>query len=326
MAGASLFALLDDIATLLDDIGAMAQLAARKSAVMADDVAVLTKAAAQKTTGVLGDDLALSAEQVNGVRAERELPVVWAVAKGSLLNKAILVPAALLISAWLPWLITPLLMAGGSFLCFEGMEKLAEKWLHPAPPHAGEGKAQPAQAETPADPAAFERRRIRGAVRTDFILSSEIIIIALGTVASAPLSEQLAVLVAIALLMTVGVYGAVGAIVKTDDLGLWLRRKPWRAAQALGAALLALAPRLLRLLTWLGMLAMFLVGGSLVVHGIAPLSQGIEQASGSLAALPLGGLWRLLATGALDMLVGALVGALVLALVSAARRLRQRSS
>lgn len=316
MAGASLLTLLDDIAALLDDVALMTQLAAKKSAVVADDVAVLTKVATQKTAGVLGDDLALNAQQMTGMRAEREWPVVWAVAKGSLGNKAILVPAALAISAWLPWLITPLLMAGGAFLCFEGVEKMAEKWLHGAsspggaehPPHAGRVEAAP-------DLASFEKTRIRGAIRTDFILSAEIIVIALGTVAAAPFAQQVAALIGIALLMTMGVYGLVGGIVKIDDLGLWLLGRGDRAARSLGRALLALAPWLMKFLSVAGMVAMFLVGGGIVVHGLAPLHHLIEAAGAAVALGPLGGLWRVLATGGLNIVAGAVLGAAVLATV-----------
>ena len=214
MAGASLLTLLDDIATILDDVAVMTKVAAKKSAAVADDVATMTKVATQKTAGVLGDDLALNAQQVTGVRAEREIPVVWAVAKGSFINKVILVPAALLISAWAPWLVTPLLMLGGAFLCFAGVEKLAHKLLHGADEEeANHAEHAQANADGTVDLVAFEREKIQGAVRTDFILSAEIIVIALGTVASAPFLQQVAVLVGIAVLMTVGVYGLVGGIV-----------------------------------------------------------------------------------------------------------------
>ncbi|HNK07487.1 MAG TPA: DUF808 family protein, partial [Giesbergeria sp.] len=206
MAGASLLALLDDIATILDDVAVMTKVAAKKSAAVADDVAAMTKVATQKTAGVLGDDLALNAQQVTGVRADRELPVVWAVAKGSLVNKAILVPAALAISAFVPVLITPLLMLGGAFLCFEGVEKLAHKFLHSQAEDEAEHESHAQANANPAvDVVAFEKDKIQGAVRTDFILSAEIIVIALGTVASAPFLQQVAVLVGIAALMTVGV-------------------------------------------------------------------------------------------------------------------------
>ncbi len=294
----SLLALLDDIASVLDD------------------VAVLSKLAAKKTAGVLGDDLALNAQQVAGVSADRELPVVWAVARGSLVNKAILVPAALAISALLPMLITPLLMAGGAFLCYEGFEKIAHKLLQ----DAHEGAARKAElAKALADPSldlvALEKDRIKGAVRTDFILSAEIIAITLGTVAGEPLATQAPVVAGIALLMTAGVYGVVAGIVKLDDLGLWLSRGASAAARALGRAILAAAPWLMKLLSIAGTAAMFLVGGGILVHGIAPLHHAIEtwaQGSGAAAAL--------LPTLA-DALIGVVAGALVLAGVSLFRRL-----
>ena len=244
MAGASLLALLDDIATILDDVAVMTKVAAKKSAAVADDVAAMTKVATQKTAGVLGDDLALNAQQVTGVNADRELPVVWAVAKGSIVNKAILVPAALAISAFLPWLITPLLMLGGAFLCFEGVEKLAHKFLHAKEEAVEEERLLQANANPAVDMVAFEKDKIKGAVRTDFILSAEIIVIALGTVAAAPFMQQVAVLVGIALIMTVGVYGLVGGIVKLDDLGLWL-------SQRAGAWLTEIGDRRSKIEEWL---------------------------------------------------------------------------
>ena len=313
MAGASLLTLLDDIAAILDDVALMSQMAAKKSAAMADDVAVMTKVAGQKTAGVLGDDLALNAQQVTGVRAEREIPVVWAVAIGSLVNKVILVPAALAISAWAPWLVTPLLMLGGAFLCFEGVEKLAHKYLHSA---AADAAAHASHAQANADPAidlvAMERGKIKGAVRTDFILSAEIIVIALGTVAAAPFAQQVAVLVSIALLMTVGVYGLVAGIVKLDDLGLWLTGKASALARALGRALLAAAPRLMKFLSVAGMAAMFLVGGGILVHGVPALHHAIDGLGLAAAAWPLGGLWSLLTTNLLNAVVGLAAGAAVL--------------
>lgn len=276
MAGASLITLLDDIATVLDDVALMTKVAARKSVAMADDVSVMTKVAAQKTAGVLGDDLALNAQQVAGVHADRELPVVWAVAKGSLVNKAILVPAALLISAFAPWAVTPLLMVGGGFLCYEGFEKLAHKFLHRGDSEKGAEKAgsvpvhaaasAPSAGAAPTDIAAFEKEKVKGAVRTDFILSAEIIAITLGTVSGAPFMTQVAVMVGIALAMTVGVYGLVAGIVKLDDLGLWLSRKASRAAQAVGRGIVAAAPWLMKGLSVAGTAAMFLVGGLSLIH------------------------------------------------------------
>lgn len=328
MAGASLFALLDDIATILDDVAMMTKVAAKNSAATADDVAVMTKVATQKTAGVLGDDLALNAQQVTGVKADRELPVVWAVAKGSLINKAILVPAALAISFFLPGLITPLLMVGGAFLCFEGVEKLAHKFLHSADEEAAD-HARHAQAN--ADPAvdlvALEQEKIQGAVRTDFILSAEIIVIALGTVASAPLAQQVAVLVGIALIMTVGVYGLVGCIVKLDDLGLWLMGRSARLARKLGQGLLLGAPWLMKFLSVAGTAAMFLVGGGILVHGLSPVHHAVEAAGLAVSqAAPgaLGGLGQVLLTNGLNALIGIVAGALVLGGMTLLTKLRTK--
>ena len=323
MAGASLLALLDDIATILDDVAVMTKVAAKKSAAVADDVAAMTKVATQKTAGVLGDDLALNAQQVTGVSADRELPVVWAVAKGSMVNKAILVPAALAISAFVPVLITPLLMLGGAFLCFEGVEKLAHKFLHSEAEDAAEHESHvQANANPAVDLVAFEKDKIKGAVRTDFILSAEIIVIALGTVATAPFMQQVAVLVGIAILMTVGVYGLVGGIVKLDDLGLWLSGKASGAARALGRGLLVAAPWLMKFLSVAGTAAMFLVGGGILVHGIAPLHHAIEGAGAAVAHGALGAVWQALATNALNAVAGIAAGAVVLAGVHLVQRLR----
>ena len=295
MAASSLLALIDDIATLLDD------------------VAVLGKLAAQKTAGVLGDDLALNAQQVAGVAADRELPVVWAVAKGSFVNKAILVPAALAISAFAPWAVVPLLMIGGAYLCFEGAEKLAHRFLHRADDDAEHAALKKALADPQTDPVAFERTKIKGAVRTDFILSAEIIAITLGTVAEASLAVQLSVLVSVAVLMTVGVYGIVAGIVKLDDAGLALSRRRGALLRGTGQLLVKAAPWLMRGLSVAGTVAMFLVGGGILVHGVPPLSHAVDG----------------LAPGVLGMLVNALVGLLaggaVLALVFAAQRLRGAS-
>ncbi|MCI2261968.1 DUF808 domain-containing protein [Xanthomonas indica] len=299
MAGASLFTLLDDIATLLDD------------------VSILTKVAAKKTAGVLGDDLALNAQQVTGVNADRELPVVWAVAKGSLLNKAILVPAALAISAWLPWAITPLMMIGGAFLCFEGVEKLAHRFLHSKEEDA-ERRAQQVQAlaDQQVDVVALEKDKVKGAIRTDFILSAEIIVLSLGVVAGVPFVQQVAVLVAIALAMTAGVYGLVAGIVKLDDLGLYLSRKG-AAAATIGRGILWLAPWLMRTLSVAGTAAMFLVGGGILVHSIGPLHHAIETIA------PSGGLGSLvLALG--NAVVGIVAGAVVLAVVLGVKKVRDR--
>ncbi|SPO67728.1 DUF808 family protein [Pseudomonas sp. JV241A] len=291
MAGSSLLVLIDDIATVLDD------------------VSVMTKVAAKKTAGVLGDDLALNAQQVTGVRAEREIPVVWAVAKGSFLNKLILVPAALLISAFIPWAVTPLLMVGGAFLCFEGFEKLAHKFLHSKEQDQAEHAAL---VEAVADPAvdlvAFEQGKIKGAVRTDFILSAEIIAITLGAVAHAPLTQQIIVLSGIAIVMTIGVYGLVAGIVKLDDLGLWLTQKASSAAKAIGNGILRAAPYMMKSLSVIGTAAMFLVGGGILVHGVAPLHHAIEAFSAGRGGALTGAL--------LNAGVGIVAGAAVLAVVA----------
>ena len=290
MAGTSLLALLDDIASVLDD------------------VALMTKVAAKKTAGVLGDDLALNAEQVSGVRAERELPVVWKVAKGSFRNKLILVPAAIAISALIPWLITPLLMLGGAYLCFEGAEKLAHKFL----PH-DRGETASSVEALPDDLEAFEQQKIKGAIRTDFILSAEIIVIALGTVQGSSLGLQIAVVAGIALLMTVGVYGLVGLIVKLDDIGLHLLQKPDASVlrRALGRGLLVTAPRLMHLLALVGTIAMFMVGGGILVHGWPFAHHLIEGVAASLAPLAGGAVLAAVTPTLLSALVGVVAGLLL---------------
>jgi hypothetical protein len=299
MAGASLLALLDDIATVLDD------------------VAVMTKVAAKKTAGVLGDDLALNAQQVAGVRAERELPVVWAVAMGSLRNKLILVPAALALSAFLPWLITPLLMLGGAYLCYEGFEKLAHKFLHSRAEEDSQHAAIRHALEDPnLDLVAFEREKIQGAIRTDFILSAEIIVIALGTVQHAAFMSQVAVVAGIALVMTVGVYGLVAAIVKLDDAGLYLVNSAGDKGgprATLGRALLGAAPHLMKALAVVGTAAMFLVGGGILLHGLPGAHDLLHHATEAVAHLPGGGLWAALTPLLLNALAGVVAGALVLA-------------
>ncbi len=327
MAGASLLTLLDDIAAVLDDVALMTKVAAKKSAAMADDVSVMTKVAAKKTAGVLGDDLALNAQQVSGVRAEREIPVVWAVCKGSFLNKLILVPAALLIGSFAPWAVTPLLMVGGAFLCFEGFEKLAHKFLHA--PHADaaehESHAQ-ANANPAVDLVTFEKDKVKGAVRTDFILSAEIIAITLGTVATAPFAQQVTVLSGIAVIMTVGVYGLVAGIVKLDDLGLWLSRKTSSVARAVGLGILRAAPWLMKGLSVAGTAAMFLVGGGILVQGVPLLHHAVEGAGTAAAQWPGGGLWAVLVPNLANAVVGIVAGGLVLAVVTLVQRLRGKKA
>ncbi len=294
MAAASLLALIDDMATILDD------------------VSVLTKVAAKKTAGVLGDDLALNAQQVTGVNPARELPVVWAVARGSLLNKAILVPAALAISFFLPWLITPLLMVGGSFLCYEGFEKLAHRWLHDPEEDAHKKELKEALRDPNADLKAIEKDKIKGAIRTDFILSMEILAITLGAVSGEPVTTQIAVLVVIALGVTVGVYGLVAGIVKLDDLGLYLAKRDSAFAQSVGRGIVTLAPWLMKTLSVLGTAAMFLVGGGILVHGIHPLYQAIHHFTESLGPV-MSFIGPVLANGLIGIVAGAiLVGVMTL--------------
>lgn len=303
MAGSSLLALLDDIASILDD------------------VSLMTKVAAKKTAGVLGDDLALNAQQVAGVRAERELPVVWAVAIGSLKNKAILVPAALAISAFAPWAITPLLMVGGAYLCFEGFEKLAHKYLHPDDSH----KAELAQAlrDPQVDLVALEKDKIKGAIRTDFILSAEIIVIALGTVATATFVEQVAVVVGIAIIMTVGVYGLVAGIVKLDDAGFYLSARKGAGAlmngvRAFGRMLVSAAPKLMKFLSVVGTLAMFMVGGGILTHGWPWASAMLHQVEHAVGGVALAGPVLAAVTPSLiNAVAGVIAGGLVLAGVTA---------
>ena len=307
MAGSSLLTLIDDIASILDD------------------VSVLTKVAAKKTAGVLGDDLALNAQQVSGVNAERELPVVWAVAKGSLVNKVILVPTALLISAFIPWAVIPLLMLGGAFLCFEGFEKLAHKFLHPATESEAHAELVDALKNPAVDMVAFEKDKIKGAIRTDFILSAEIIVITLGTVAEVSFTQQVTVLVGIALIMTVGVYGLVAGIVKLDDGGLYLSKKAGLGGlqamqRRLGRLILLAAPYMMKSLSVIGTAAMFMVGGSILVHGVPALHHLSQDAAGHVAAgMPAA--W-LAATVAfvlpilIDALIGIAAGALILLVIT----------
>lgn len=307
MPAGSLLTLLDDIASLLDD------------------VSILTKKAAAKTAGVLGDDLALNAQQVSGVVSKRELPVVWAVAKGSAVNKLILVPLALLISAFAPWTVTPLLMIGGLYLCFEGVEKLAHSWLHRG--HSTDAKAAPDLNELahqhPEQAVESEAGKIKGAVRTDFVLSAEIIAITLGTVAQETFDRQVLVLSAIALVMTLGVYGLVAGIVKLDDAGLYLSRTGNAFARKLGSAILWAAPFLMKLLSVAGTVAMFLVGGGIVTHGIPPLHHAIAHFGDSLKQS--GGIQAIgggIAPALIDGLIGILAGLVVFWIVLSIRKLR----
>ncbi|WP_338519875.1 DUF808 domain-containing protein [Alteromonas gracilis] len=292
MAAANLLALLDDIATLMDDI------------------ATMSKVAAQKTAGVLGDDLAVNADQVQGVKADRELPVVWAVAKGSLLNKAILVPAALAISAFVPSLITVLLVLGGLYLCFEGAEKLLHKYL----PHEDEIQHREARIEAltheDVDMVAFEKDKIKGAIRTDFILSAEIIVIALGTVSDATLTTQIGVLVALSLAITLGVYGLVAGLVKMDDVGLYMLRKSLTGSmnglqRFIGRALLVTAPALMKTLAVVGTVAMFLVGGGILTHSIGVLHHVTDFFVALLPSMTL--LMSILADGVTGIAAGVVI-------------------
>jgi len=308
MAASSLLALIDDIAMLLDDVATMTKVAARQSAASADDVAAMTQLAAKKTAGVLGDDLALNAQQVTGVKADRELPVVWAVAKGSLVNKVILVPAALVISAIAPWMITPLLMLGGLFLCFEGAEKLLHTYFQSKDDkQAHHAQLAQAVANEEINLLEFEQDKIKGAIRTDFILSAEIIVITLGTAAAASFGQQLAVLVGISLIMTVGVYGLVGAIVKIDDAGLYLIKQGNAILKAVGQGLLAFAPLLMKTLSVLGTAAMFLVGGGILLHGIPALGHMVEEWLFGMGWIT--DLLNNLAGGALGLVAGSIAAA-----------------
>lgn len=293
----SLLILLDDIATILDD------------------VAVMSKMAAKKTAGVLGDDLALNAQQVSGVRTDRELPVVWAVAKGSFVNKLILVPAALLISVVAPWLITPLLMIGGLFLCYEGVEKVLHSLHHKKAKTEEEASQELTAIET--DMATFEKDKVKGAIRTDFILSAEIVVISLGTVAVATFSTKVMVLSVIAILMTVGVYGFVAMIVKIDDLGLYLTQQASSFKQSIGRGLLAFAPKLMKTLTIVGTIAMFLVGGGIISHGV-PLFHHFTEGSVDYAEhIPtVGSIIGALTPTLINLVIGFVAGLIVLAIVS----------
>ena len=306
MAGASLLTLLDDIAAILDD------------------VALMSKVAARKTAGVLGDDLALNAQQVSGVSADRELPVVWAVALGSLKNKCILVPAALLISAFIPQAITPLLMFGGLFLCYEGFEKLYHSYSHKKAKQGEEHEAVPVIE----DLAAYEKDKIKGAIRTDFVLSAEIIAITLGVVAEASFLTQVFTLSTIALLMTIGVYGLVAGIVKLDDLGLYLNRREGsgvltRFGRWFGGGLVNAAPYLMKGLTVVGTIAMFMVGGGILTHGLHVVSEQFAHIAALLGELAVvGTTLSFITPSLLNTLFGVIAGALALALISGVQKIR----
>ncbi|MEP2650462.1 MAG: DUF808 domain-containing protein [Paraglaciecola sp.] len=308
MATANLLALIDDIATILDD------------------VAVLSKVAAKKTAGVLGDDLALNAEQVSGVKAERELPVVWAVAKGSFLNKLLLVPSALLISAFLPWLITVLLVIGGLYLCFEGAEKLAHKFLHSKDERDEVHKQKlKAVADPQTDLVALEKNKIKGAIRTDFILSAEIVVIVLGTVQAEPFMTQVSVVSLLAIAITVGVYGLVAGIVKLDDAGLYLLRKSVSGGfnsiqRACGRSLLIIAPLLMKTLSIVGTAAMFLVGGGILVHSILSIHHMLEPILHIFEGVAF---ISVLAPILLEGLVGVAAGVLVLVAFTAINKVKE---
>jgi uncharacterized protein len=308
MAGSSFFMLIDDIATLLDD------------------VAVLSKVAVTKTAGVLGDDLALNAQQVSGVNPERELPVVWAVAKGSMLNKVILVPSALALNAVLPAAVTPLLMAGGAYLCFEGVEKLAHSYLHTKQEDESHHQAHLAAVDDESvDLVAFEKDKISGAIRTDFILSAEIIVIALSTVKAESFLYQVLVLCAVAIFLTITVYGLVAGIVKMDDLGLYWARSKFAFKRKIGALLLIAAPKLMKFLSVAGTLAMFLVGGAIIVHGWPTLHHALESVEQQASAVTsVGALLKLPAGMMFELVIGVLTGAVCLAVVMLAKRTFRR--
>ncbi|MCU7995696.1 DUF808 domain-containing protein [Shewanella glacialipiscicola] len=311
MAGASLLTLLDDIASILDD------------------VAVMSKVAAKKTAGVLGDDLALNAQQVTGVSAERELPVVWAVAKGSFRNKLILVPAAMLISAFIPWAVTPLLMFGGLFLCYEGFEKLHHSYSHRKGQQQHETQVENELPDIK-DLAAYEAEKVKGAIRTDFVLSAEIIAITLGIVADKSLSTQFFTLSVIGIIMTIGVYGLVAAIVKMDDAGLYLSQRQGDSAltqmnRKLGLGLLSAAPLLMKSLTIIGTAAMFMVGGGILTHGLHWVAEQIHHAEQAVAAVDIvGPVLALLTPTLLNGLFGVLAGAVALAVMTGIQKLRSK--
>jgi len=305
VAGSSLLALLDDIAAVLDD------------------VSVMTKMAAKKTSGVLGDDLALNAQQVTGVRAEREIPVVWAVAKGSFINKLILVPLALLISAFIPWAVTPLLMIGGAYLCFEGAEKLMHKYLHSNQDRSEKREQQATM--SPEELAAFEKSKIKGAVRTDFVLSAEIIAITLGIVSATTFMNQVIVLSIIAIVMTVGVYGLVAGIVKLDDLGFYLQKKRAKLLSQLGKGLIYATPYLMKTLSIVGTAAMFMVGGGILTHGISIIYNWIEELALAASLTPtIGSIMQFITPPVANLIFGLLVGIVLVLLITLIKQAKNR--
>lgn len=303
MAGSSLLLLIDDITLLLDDVAAM------------------SKIAAKKTAGVLGDDLALNAQQVAGIRAERELPVVWGVAKGSFKNKLILVPTALGLSAFAPWSITPILMVGGAYLCYEGFEKIAHPFLASREEEEHQHQLIEAFHNPDIDLEAFEKEKIQGAVRTDFILSAEIIAIALGTVADKDIMTQTIVVSGIAIAITIGVYGIVAAIVKMDDVGLHLLQNAPEGKRGIlhrnvGQGLLSFAPKLMKILTVVGTAAMFLVGGSILLHGLPDAHHIIETAVQTAEKIPaIGNVLGWMTPVLLDAVAGIVAGGIVMGTV-----------
>lgn len=308
MAGASLLTLLDDISTVLDDI------------------ALMSKVAAKKTAGVLGDDLALNAQQVSGVRAERELPIVWAVAKGSFINKVILVPLALFISAVWPPGVLILLMIGGLYLCYEGVEKLVHSFQHKKNKADTVAEAEQQAEESIDDLQKFEKEKVKGAIRTDFILSAEIVVISLGTIATASLLNQFLVLSVISIIMTVGVYGLVAGIVKLDDAGFYLLKKPSGFAKTVGQGLLNFAPYLMKALSIIGTAAMFLVGGGIISHGLPKLHHWIEHSSETAGDIPgFGQLFEALLPTLINGLIGLVAGAIVLLVVMAGQKIWAKS-
>lgn len=298
MAGSSLLILIDDIAAVLDD------------------VALMTKTATKKTAGVLGDDLALNAQQVTGVRPARELPVVWAVAKGSMINKAILVPAALAISYFIPWLVIPLLMLGGAFLCFEGFEKLVHKFLHKAEDDAHKAELREALKDPKKDLKAVEKDKIKGAIRTDFILSAEILAITLGTVATQAIAMQAAVLTVVAVMVTVFVYGLVAGIVKLDDAGLYLSKQANAAAKKFGDFIVWVAPYLMKGLSILGTIAMFLVGGGILTHGVPPVYDAIHHFAEGFGGFG-GAVLPILADGVIGVMAGGILVLILTPIINA---------